>query len=214
MIYLIVWFVKLTSYIPGYIVYRKKVHYVNKHVKRHKGGALLVSNHKSIYDFPLIMFSFYWRTIKTVISKELYNKRLILKLLLKGMGGIEVDRQSYDFSFTGKMIKWMKKGKYGLIFPEARIPRPEERGDLIEFKPSYIYLALEAGVPIIPMYTNGIYGPAKRRKFKDRARLVIGEAIDPRDLLSDERTDKENIDFINNYIKDYIRQLGNSLKSK
>lgn len=209
---ILIWFVKITSILPQYIVYRKKVYYVNKKVKKYKGGALLVSNHTSIYDYPLILFTFYWKTIRTLIAKEVYNRNRILSLFLKGMGGIKVDRQSYDFTFTTKMIKWLKKKKYGLIFPESRLPYPHERGDLLEFKPSYIYLALEAGVPIIPIYTNGVYGPSKRRKLKDRARIVVGEAIDLRDLLSDERNEKENIEWINNYVKQYMIDLALTLK--
>lgn len=211
---LLIWFVKVTSILPEYIVFRKKVYYVNKKAKRYKGGALLVSNHTSIYDFPLILFTYYFRTVRPLVAKEVYTKNFVLHAFLKGMGGIKVDRQNYDFTFTSKMIKWLKKRKLGLVFPESRLPNPNERGDLLEFKPSYIYLALEAGVPIIPMYTNGVYGPFKRWKLKDRARLVIGEPINPADLFSSERTDKENIDWINNYVREYIKELGNNLKSR
>ena len=107
----------------------------------------------------------------------------------------------------------LNKKKVVLIYPESRLPLEEERGTLLEFKPSYIYSALETGAPIIPVYTNGIYGKEKGKK-KNRARLIIGKKIFVHDLYDQSKSEKENIEFINDYIKNKIISLKNLLEEK
>ena len=66
---LVLWFVKLTGFIPQIFYFRKKVYYVNKKVtsRKIKGSAILVSNHKRLFDFALYMYLFLGRDIYTVI---------------------------------------------------------------------------------------------------------------------------------------------------
>ena len=54
------WFVKITGF-PGEVVfYRKKIYYEDKKASNRniKGGALIISNHTDIYDYPLMMYVF------------------------------------------------------------------------------------------------------------------------------------------------------------
>ena len=70
----------------------------------------------------------------------------------------------------------------------------------------YVMMALEADVPIIPVYTNGVYGKSKKEK-KTTAKLMIGKPIYLSDLIDREKSEKENIEFINDYVKNRIREL-------
>ena len=58
------WFVKITGYPLEFFYYRKKIYYEDKkHTNRKiKGGALIISNHTDIYDYPLMMYVFPSRT--------------------------------------------------------------------------------------------------------------------------------------------------------
>lgn len=209
----ILWFVKITGFPIQYFYFRKKVYYESVNSPRKiKGAALIVSNHTSVYDYPLIMYTFLKRSIRTLVAKEIFEKNWFMNIFMKAMGGIKVERQSYDFSFMPKMIQCLNKDQVGLVFPEARIPKSDEREDFLPFKPSYVYLALESGVPIIPIYTNGIYGKLKREK-NSCAKIIVGDPIYPRELLSNDRSEKENIEWINNYVRDYIKKLRNILES-
>lgn len=207
------WFVKITGWPFQYFYYHKKIITYNgdKKLKKIKGSALVISNHTSVYDYPLVMYTFPTRTIRTLVAEVMYNKNYFLTKLINRMGAIKVDRDSYDFSFMSKMKSCLNKGQVGLIFPESRLPLENERDSLLEFKPSYIYLALETDVPIIPFYTNGIYGKEKRRK-KDRARVVIGNPIYVHDLYRNDLDEKENINFINEYVKERILDLKDYLE--
>ena len=210
---LLLWFVKITGFPVQYFYFKKRVYYEsNLSPRKIKGAALIVSNHTSIFDYALIMYTFFTRSIRTLVAKEIFEKNWFMNIFMKGLGAIKVERQSYDFSFMPKMIKCLNKKQVGLVFPEARLPRENEREDFLPFKPSYIYLALETGVPIIPVYTNGIYGKLKKKR-NSHAKIIIGDPIYPRELISEEKTEKENLEWINNYVRDYIKRLKNIVES-
>jgi len=202
------WFIKLTSILPQAIYFHKKVYTEgnDKKLRKIKGPALIISNHTSVYDYPLYVFVFFSRNLRTLMAGEIFEKNKMLTKLIKRLGAIKVERQSYNFSFLTELSNCLKKGQVGLIFPESRLPKDEEKGDLLPFKPSYIYLALQNNVPIIPVYTNGIYGKLKK-KYHDRARVMIGKPIYVNQLLSKEKSEKENFEYINNFVRQYIKNL-------
>lgn len=208
------WFVKLTGLPVQYFYFHKKIYYEDKkHTSRKiKGGALIVSNHTSVYDYPLVMYTFFKRTIHTLVAEVIYEKGSFMTHLMNGLGAIRVDRNSYDFRFMQEMIDVLNNNKVGLVYPESRIPKEDEIGTLLDFKPSYVYLALQTGAPIIPVYTNGVYGKLKKQK-KDRARIIIGKKFYINDLYDSNKSEKENIEFINDHIKGIIKGLGEQLES-
>jgi 1-acyl-sn-glycerol-3-phosphate acyltransferase len=126
---------------------------------------------------------------------------------LPKIGGIKVCREINNFEFINKCSDILKKGGVIEIFPESRIPKPNEKKPL-EFKPSAAYLALISKVPIIPVYTNGIYYK------KARTRVLIGKKIMVEDLIDESLSEKENIELINQYLRDKIMRLGDELNKK
>lgn len=212
----ILWFIKLTGWPMEWIYYNKKVYYEDKAGQRRKikGGALIVSNHTSVYDYPLIMYTFLGRDIRPLVAEVIFNKGKFMSRLMTRMGAIRVDRDSYDFGFMTTMVNWLEEKKVGLVFPEARIGKPEEKLDgMLEFKPSFVYMALQSGMPIVPVYTNGVYGKQKKQKH-DRARIIIGKKIYLDELYDATKSEKENIDYLCSYVREYIKHLGQLLEEK
>ena len=72
----VLWFVKITGLIPELFYYRRKTYYVNKKSQNRKikGAAIVVSNHKSIMDYPLYMFTFFCRSLRTWTAEVMYKK--------------------------------------------------------------------------------------------------------------------------------------------
>ena len=199
---LVLWFVKITGYIPHLFYFKKKVYYVNKQKssRKIKGSAIIISNHKSVFDFALYMFVFPFRDIYTLIGEVMFEKGKLFGWFLRKLGGIKVERQNYDFDFINKALEKLEKGKVLEIYPESRLPLKHEK-NILPFKPSFVYLALESDAPIIPVYTNGEYNTKKRTK------VLIGEKIYLRELYDDSKSEKENIDYLCNYVRDYIERL-------
>ena len=209
------WFVKITGFPGEVIFYRKKIYYEDKKAsnRKIKGGAIIISNHTDIYDYPLMMYTFPGRNLHVLVAEITYDMNSFMKWLLKGLGAIRVDRNNHDFAFMSQTTELLKKNKVVLIYPESRLPNEDEKDHLLEFKPSYIYSALESGAPIVPVYTNGIYGRQKKLK-KDRARVMVGKKIYVRDLYDSNKSEKENIESINAFVKNRILELKELLNNK
>ena len=142
--------------------------------------------------------------MRCLVAEIMYQKNPLMTFFLKGMGGIKIERDSHDFSFLEKSCAILEKGGAIEIYPESRLPRPDEESPL-PFKPSVIYMALQTGAPIIPIYTNGEYFS------KQRARVIIGTPFDARELYDESLSEKENIAMITEQLRKRIIELGYEL---
>lgn len=208
MLYTIVnWFVKITGYIPQKLIFRMKVYYEDKSVQgRHiRKKAIVVSNHNTLFDFAVLLFAFPTRTLRCAVAEITYDKNIFMKIFLKMLGCIRVDRENYDFSFLDKMKRILDRGGVVEIYPESRLPEKDEPRPL-EFKPSFVYLALESGAPVIPVYSNAEIFSNKREK------LIIGKPIDVTSLYDGNLSEKENIRNITLYVRSKIIELSEKLE--
>ena len=137
----------------------------------------------------------------------MYQKNGLMTFFLRAIGGIKVERQAHDFTFIGKCKKILDKGGVVEIYPEARINSTPENG-LLEFKPSVVYLALESGAPIIPVYNDAKYFSGKRGD------VIIGEPIYLRQLYDEKLSDKENITNLTHVLRNKIMELKDELEQK
>ena len=209
MVWLVNWFVKLTAWPVHIFAFRKKIYYEDKKVQKRgiRGKAIVVSNHYSIWDYPFLMFVFHRRSLRCQIAELMYRKNFALTALVKGLGGIQVDRDSYDFSFMEKSKKILDKKGVVLVFPEARLPRKGEETPL-PFKPSTVCIALESGAPIVPVAVNGSYFSKKR------ASVLIGKPVYVRDWYRSELSEKENIAAITEMLREKVIALKDELAKR
>ena len=199
--------VKVTGFPVYWLLFRPKVYYANKkkQSRKIKGKAIVVSNHTSVWDFAVMLFLFPFRLLRCVVAEIIYT-RFAMCWFLSWMGAIKVDRHTQDYAFISKSVEVLNKGGVVEIYPEGRLPDQENDIPPLPFKPSAVYIALESGAPIIPVYTNGKYFK------KERARMIIGEPIFVADLYDDNLSEKENIEKINDYLRNTIIGLGNELE--
>lgn len=203
------WFVKITGWLPQLLIFKLKVHYEDRKVqdRRIRGKAIVVSNHNALSDFAVMLFVFWRRTLRCAAAEVLYQKNFFMSLFLKLIGCVKVERESHDFSFLDALKRVLAKGGVVEIYPESRLPRRGEERPL-EFKPSYVYLALESGAPIIPVYHNGkVFGKAHDR-------VIIGKPIDVSTLYDSTLSERENIYQINTFVRNKIIELGKELEKQ
>ena len=196
-------FTKITGWPVQFFCFRTRVLYEDPAVQRRhiRGSAIVVANHTSVFDFAVLMFVFWTRTLRCQMAELLFDKKP-LGTLLRLLGGIRVDRNSRDFGFLAKSEEILRRGGVVEVFPESRLPLPGEERPL-PFKPSAAYLALTSGAPIIPVYTNGSYFCRKR------AVVLIGRPIDPALFRDEARSEKERIEALNAHMRQRIIELEN-----
>lgn len=201
-------FVKITGWPVQKLKFRTKILYEDPAVqkRRIRGPAILISNHTSIFDYAVFLFVFPGRILRYQMAEVLFRKKP-LGALLRALGGIYVDRNAHNFSFLRKSEQILSEGGVVGVFPESRLPLPEEERPL-PFKPSAAYLALESGASVIPLYINGGY------MKKNRAVVVIGTPMNARDLTDETLSDRENIERVSEYMRQRVIELGNLLNEQ
>lgn len=196
------WFVKVTGLPLQWFCFRTKHHIVNeKNDPRFmKGPVIVISNHRSVWDYAVYLFTFFTRTIRVQAAEVLF-KQAVLRTFLKWMGAIYVNRSLADFGFVEESLKRLKEGWLVLIFPESRLPRPGEERPL-PFKESAALIALRSGAPVVPVATNGSYF-----NLKKRAHVMVGEPFYAADFVKEGLSDRENLKLVSARFKEIIREM-------
>jgi 1-acyl-sn-glycerol-3-phosphate acyltransferase len=116
------------------------------------GGALLVANHQSHLDPPIIGAG--------CPRQMSYLARLTLfrfspfGWILQSVGAIPIDRDGSALAGIRATLEALQRGEMVLVFPEGTRTRD---GDLGVFKPGLALVARRAKVPIIPAAIEGAY---------------------------------------------------------
>jgi 1-acyl-sn-glycerol-3-phosphate acyltransferase len=145
------------------------------------GGAVLASNHVSYLDFTFCGFAAYpQKRLVRFMAKDAIFKNPVAGPLMRGMHHIPVDRSAGAASFR-EALTALNDGEIVGIFPEATISKTYRPKD---FKSGAARLAIEAGVPLIPMATWGgqrIYTKGRKPKadFGTTVMLTVGEPLYP-----------------------------------
>ena len=162
------WFHKLLLGWTVWLYFRPRVRYEEKG-SMPRGPVLLVSNHKNPMDFLLMELLFYFRYVRCLVGKTFYESSGLITFLLRMLGAIKVDRFSFDMEFFYQCMDALKKGQTLLVFPEGKFSTD---GTLAEFRDTAALLALQAGVPVVPVYHGYDY------RFFHRTPVVIGKPMD------------------------------------
>ena len=112
---------------------------------------IFVSNHQSIYDIPVIFASLPYQL--RIIAKESLGSFPFLGWHLRRTGHLLVDRRNPDRA--GILRRWKALVGQGLsliIFPEGT---RSADGLVRTFKAGSFLLAIEAGLPIVPLSVDG-----------------------------------------------------------
>ncbi len=204
--WLLLWFVKLTGAPLALLFFKPRIYYVDKAVqsRRLPKGCILMSNHKSLMDFVLYLCVFFGRTIRFLMAEVLFNKSKLFASFLFGIGGIYVNRDTYDFGFMQESIKVLDRGGTVGVFPEGRLP---VGGKAWPFKPSITYIALNTDKVIVPVYTDGNYGIFKR------ASVVIGTPIDVHEYCTEKNPSEDEIKRLTDLLEAKMAELKEFLEN-
>ncbi len=153
-------------------------------LKSVKGPALLISNHVTDVDAPLILSAlpFRWRVrVAIAMSGELLREWRHTAKLKYALGAalfnvFSLPRQSgfrKSFAYAGEAVD---RGWSIMIFPEGHETRD---GRMQPFKSGIGLLASELNVPVIPIKLDGLFELKKRRQFFVRPGIVSVTFGDP-----------------------------------
>jgi 1-acyl-sn-glycerol-3-phosphate acyltransferase len=146
-----------------------------------QGGGIVAINHTGYLDFALAGLAFRpkKRVVRFMAKKEVFDHKLSGPLM-RGMKHIPVDREAGAGSYKAA-VEAAGRGEFVGVFPEATISQSFE---LKEFKSGAARMALEAGVPLIPMIVWGsqrVMSKGRKLSFErgHHITLVVGEPFRP-----------------------------------
>lgn len=137
-----------------------------------RGGAVIAANHTSFAD-PLVVGVTFWYRRMFFLVADVVMKGRVVSALLRGAGAIKIKREIADVEAIKKSVDVLKQGQLLTVFPQGRIVKDD---DVENIKSGAVLMALQAGVPIIPMHIF------KREHWYSRRKVVIGNAIDPKEI--------------------------------
>ncbi len=154
------------------------------------GPAILIANHTCGIDHMLLQAASL-RLLGFMIAREYYESRW-LRGICSYIGCIPVNRDGRDLAAIRAALRALAQGRVLPIFPEGRIV-PDSGRRLGEMRPGSAYLAIRAGVPVVPAYILGTPGTdeiLESLATPSRARVVFGEPIDLSDIAPERAGDK------------------------
>jgi len=163
--------------------------------KYRKQGVVLVSNHLSNMDIPL-MFHGMPREIFFLAKPQLFRKRLHA-WFFRGLNGYPIE-QGKDLALMKHSIGVLRKKKALMIFPEGmRVFNPE---DALALKNGASLIAIKGNVPIIPMVINR---PLKAFRL---TKIMVGEAISTEEFQG-RKVDKDELTAFSNKVSDVMADM-------
>lgn len=148
------------------------------------GGAVIAINHTSYLDFTFAGLPAYkqglGRKVRFMAKQEVFDHK-ISGPIMRSLRHISVNRQDGARSYE-EAVRNLKDGEFVGVYPEATISRSFE---IKEFKTGAARMAVEAGVPIVPVIVWGaqrIWTKGHPKKlFRPKVPIVVlvGEPIGP-----------------------------------
>ena len=139
-----------------------------------KGGAILAANHTTFSD-PFVVGSCFWFRKMNFFAADVVMATKTRENLLKAAGAIKVNRSITDIEAVRSAVQVLKKGRLLLIFPEGAV---QAVGQVHDIKSGAALMAIQAGVPIVPLYI------CHTQRWYQRRRVIVGDPIDPKDFCT------------------------------
>jgi 1-acyl-sn-glycerol-3-phosphate acyltransferase len=138
-----------------------------------EGGALIVCNHASFIDPPIVGVAFdeeiYFLARKSLMTNP------IAKAVYLAWNSVPVDQDRPDMTSLKNIIKLLKQGQKVLVFPEGERTLD---GEMKTGEPGVGLIVSKAGVPVIPVRLFGAREALPRNKAfmqPEEITLVVGD---------------------------------------
>ncbi len=161
-----------------------------------QGVCLFVANHTSSADAPAVVGAIPRRI--AVVLKESLFKWPIVGQAFSAAHFIPVNRTKRDSAVASveKATEALRAGQSFLIYPEGtRSPN----GRLQRFKRGAVVMAINAGVPVVPIVCSGAHRVMEKRSLVIHPGEILVEFLEP---IDSSKYSLEQRDILNEQIRD------------
>jgi 1-acyl-sn-glycerol-3-phosphate acyltransferase len=167
---------------------------------------IYMCNHVSNLDPPIVIPLIPTRT-SVMVKKELFSYPLLGKAMRLG-SLVPVDRGNRDAGIAAvrEASKVLRQGINMSIFIEGK---RSFDGKLLPFKKGPFYLAIETGIPVVPVTITGTHYVMPKTRFgvkKGVVKVIFHDVIEPKDFGNREELMAKVRDVINSGLDPEYRQ--------
>lgn len=165
------WLHAFAKWLGGWLfrpLYRLHVHHLDRIPA--SGPVLLVANHSSLVDGPLL-FGLTRRRSAFLVKQELFDGPLGPALLR--LGQIPVRRGAADRRPLTAALGVLRAGGLVAVFPEGT----RGEGEVAAAHNGAAWLARSAGADVLPVVCRGTRRPAGPRRFRPRVDVLVGKPL-------------------------------------
>jgi 1-acyl-sn-glycerol-3-phosphate acyltransferase len=134
-----------------------------------EGGVIITTNHLSRMDIPFLFITPTRGDITALVTDK-YKSYGFFRWFTESAEGIWIDRTKADFTALKQSLAVLRQGKALGISPEGT---RSVNGELLEGKAGTAFIAVKAGVPIVPVGLSGTEEAFGRIKRFKKAKLVM-----------------------------------------
>ena len=116
-----------------------------------EGGLIIAANHQTYID-PFWICCLVKRPVRFLAWDAAFNWPIV-GVCLRGFGAWPLQLEGTDPAPIRRSLQWIREGGAVVIFPEGG--RGNADGSTRKFKAGAVRMALEAGVPILPVTIRG-----------------------------------------------------------
>ncbi len=141
------------------------------------GTYLFTPNHQSLIDVP-VLWTYLKRNVGYLAKKELLRNP-VLRYGFPVIGVVPIDRSNTAAAVSSARIavENLRRGKSYVVYPEGtRSPD----GRLLPFKKGAFLMAMDAGVPVVPVTVSGgtaVMPKGGIRIYPSTIRIIVHEPI-------------------------------------
>jgi 1-acyl-sn-glycerol-3-phosphate acyltransferase len=162
---------------------------------------VFVANHQSIYDIPCLFWNIPFQL--RIIAKESLGRFPMLGPHLKRTGHMLVDRSKPDKAgIFGWASRLTSNGLSLIVFPEGTRSRDGMMG---KFKGGSIMLAMQAGLPLVPISVIGSRHVMRKGELTTRPGHVTLIVHEPIELAANPEPTVHDVRELANRVRDVIR---------
>lgn len=154
----------------------------------HGRSAIIMANHQSNFDIPVLLahlpMQFRWLAKAELFRIPVFGRAM------RSCGYISIDRSDRESAFRSlsKAAAMVKSGTSVVVFPEGT---RSIDGTIKPFKKGPFILAVDAGVPIVPIVINGTWTIMPKDRLLIKSCRVTLDVLPPIETSVFDRTTKD-----------------------
>jgi long-chain acyl-CoA synthetase len=150
---------------------------------------IIAPNHQSFLDFPSLAYALgpLGRDLYALANKAYYDNPPARFCMFTAANVVRIDRENDFFPALKSAALLLKLGRPVVIFPEGTRSKD---GTLLPFKVGVGTLAVEANVPLVPVYIKGTHKVMPRGAFlfrRGKISVIIGKPVYPKKYVKKEK---------------------------